>query len=25
MFKGPMGEEHCLEDIMDHDPEKMEM
>jgi hypothetical protein len=25
MFKGPMGEERCLEDVMDHDPEKMEM
>ncbi|KAG2064011.1 hypothetical protein BDR04DRAFT_1122868 [Suillus decipiens] len=25
MFKGPMGEERCLEDIMDRDPEKMEM
>jgi hypothetical protein len=22
MFKGPMGDEHCLEDVMDHDPEK---
>ncbi|KAG2131569.1 hypothetical protein BD769DRAFT_1666601 [Suillus cothurnatus] len=25
MFKGPMGEERCLEDVMDRDPEKMEM
>ncbi|KAG2050199.1 hypothetical protein BDR06DRAFT_974717 [Suillus hirtellus] len=25
MFKGPMGEERCLEDIVDHDPDKMEM
>ncbi|KAG2109488.1 hypothetical protein BD769DRAFT_1674863 [Suillus cothurnatus] len=25
MFKGPMGEERCLEDVMDHDPEKMEI